>query len=244
MPKRIILDTYDDEHTVYSSTNNNGKEQENETPIKKESLWDVIKNRVKKVQNRKKEENEFKDSIRQEAKEEAKVEVVPILKEKYKQEEIDRLTGKNKGDMLEKFKNAMVGTDGKFLASDEKIDRMLGRNRTSSTNELESKKKDNNMSGGNMLDNDKLLSMMGRNKDRIKKEPYTTGISNDDILSKISLSGGKNSNKNAISDKKIKKHAKLNKKNKNSKVVGDDKIKHMISNSDKSVEDKIKEMLK
>jgi len=232
MPKKIILETYSDDTFVARDAD--------EPTEKKKSIFDKAKGWIKNYQDKKKEDEQFKDGIKQEAKVEARVEVVPILKEQYKKEEIDRLTGKNKGDFMAKLKGGLTSSNGDFIASDERMNKMLGKKTNTETKEVASGK------GG--PDNDTISRLMGRNSEKIKDEKYSKGVNNEDILSMMSVTGGKKSNTDAVTNDKIK--GKMNitgGKTKNTNAISDDKIKSMSSLSSKesssSVEDKLKRML-
>jgi len=227
MPK-VTFDTYGD------------RKEDTFEEKKHSSLWDKTKGWFKKQAEKKEEDNKFKEEIRSEALKEAKVEVVPILQKQYKQQEIDRLTGKNKGDLMEKFKNSLSGANGSFIASDEKLDRMLGKKKVN----VDSSSKEESSTGG-LASNDKLMGMLGKNKDKIKEENHTKGVSNDDIMNMMSTSSGKHSNKNAVDEDKIKRGLKIKEDKENSKVVDNDKISSMLgkSGSNSSTQDKLDRML-
>ena len=81
------------------------------------TLWDTIKTSV----NEKIEENREIKNIKKQARKEALEELKPILKEKYKEEELAKLTKPKQNPLMQ------LGSEMSALASDSKLDRMLGK---------------------------------------------------------------------------------------------------------------------
>jgi hypothetical protein len=74
------------------------------------------------------DEEVWKEEIKKEALKEARTEAAPKLKEKIKLAEVDRLTGDKKSKMLENLKTQFKPLGD--LASNDKMDRLLGRKNT------------------------------------------------------------------------------------------------------------------
>jgi hypothetical protein len=77
------------------------------------------------------EEEQWREEITKEALKDARVDATPILKNKIKQEEVDRLTGAKKGKLMEKLSKEFKPLGD--MASKEKMDRLLGKS-SSTTN--------------------------------------------------------------------------------------------------------------
>jgi len=76
-----------------------------------------IKDKIAEKQEANKEESDFRKKVENEARQEARAEAATqakdILKERYKQEEIDKLTGDDKKKFFDKLKQGFAGVGGK-----------------------------------------------------------------------------------------------------------------------------------
>jgi len=78
----------------------------------------------------KKADKAFERQMKKEAKKDAMEELKPELVKHYKQQELDKLTGKKKTDALQKFADGFSGSD---IGSTEKLNQMLGNDRGAGT---------------------------------------------------------------------------------------------------------------
>jgi hypothetical protein len=88
---------------------------------------------IRNWQEQKSKENEYQNQLRQKAQEQAKPEIEKILVNKYKNEEIAKMTA----DPKDKFKNNLksgLGIDSDKMFSDERIDRITGKGNTAGSN--------------------------------------------------------------------------------------------------------------
>jgi hypothetical protein len=121
-----------------------------------EKIIKKVKAKVKESSDKKKEENEWKEEVMKEARSEARKEARNVLKDKMKEKEIKRLTA-DKGDKLKQFGEAFK-TGG--LASNDKMERILGRKEGSNTNKALSDGKSNN--------EDKINRILGQQKSKVQ----------------------------------------------------------------------------
>jgi hypothetical protein len=161
---KIVLDLYGDE--------DDDKNVIKVKDSKKFNILDKIKNKIKDKYQKHKQQKEYNENLKKEALEEAQPEIKKILKEKYKQEQIDKLTKPKKNPfqiLADDFKNSNIGTD-------DKIDRMLGK--TNSSNSISQNNGD--FKGP---DNNKINEMLSINKN--KKDNKTNKSEFDDKINKM-----------------------------------------------------------
>ncbi len=110
------------------------KEEKKDGVLKK--LWrsTIFPDKIKKYKEEKKAKEELHHQAKMEAMAEVKDDIKDVLKEKYKQDAIDKVTGKARQDKMNKFANAFkmdsgsgggLGSGG-GIGSTEKIEQMLG----------------------------------------------------------------------------------------------------------------------
>ena len=154
-----------------------------ETTEKKEGLFSKLWNKTvfpEKIA-RAKAEKSAREKMEHEAKVEAIKELKPdiknILKEKYKQEMINKMTGQDKQGKMKKFGNAFkIGGEGGFDTT-EKINRMLG---SSDLN----KEKETKGGVGGFDTTDKINRMLG-SSDSNKEKETKGGVGGFDTTDKI-----------------------------------------------------------
>lgn len=154
----------------------------------KSSVFNKIKTGVKNLWNStifpemiktKKEEKQFKKEIMKEAKQEAMIEMKDKLKEEYKKKELDKMTGKGKGNFIEKlakgFEKNPTTKNNKFVemigtkSNGNKIAELMGGTKSEKIGVSK-------MLGGNkMVDSDKISRMIGMGE-KHKKEKKKIGL--------------------------------------------------------------------
>jgi len=122
----------------------------------------------REANRRKREEAEKLEQIRAEARLEAIEELKPQIKEQIKQQELDKLTGKTKGDWKEKLaKGFEIGGNTGGLNSTDKINQMLGVG-GSRTGAQQQKDPVNMMGVGGFNANNGINQMLGINQPQQK----------------------------------------------------------------------------